>query len=247
MKPDWTNKDGTAQLYHGDCIEVMQQLLHAGVHVDVVLTDPPYGHDLDYDGFDDSLENVRALAKQWLPLARKLADSVAFTCGHKAAKKCYPLPDHVGCWLMEAGGYNCSWGYAMWQPILCYGKDRYLSTRRGPRPDVVRTNGIDRDKPDHPCPKPLQPWLQVVKRFSLLGDVVLDPFNGSGTTAVACIKLGRRYIGIEQSEKYFEDSCRRVAPIKPMGSFGIEQRPGKKRKSAASFGVSGKRKKKGTR
>jgi DNA modification methylase len=51
-------------------------------------------------------------------------------------------------------------------------------------------------------------WL--VNRGSLLGETVLDPFMGSGTTGVACAKLGRRFIGIEIEERYFEIACRRI-------------------------------------
>lgn len=55
---------------------------------------------------------------------------------------------------------------------------------------------------EHPTPKPLDLMLRLVEQFTDPGDIVLDPFCGSGTTGVACIRLGRRFIGIEKDAKY---------------------------------------------
>ena len=55
---------------------------------------------------------------------------------------------------------------------------------------------------DHLTPKPLSLMLELVELFTDPGDLVLDPFCGSGTTGVACLRLGRRFIGIERDEKY---------------------------------------------
>lgn len=58
------------------------------------------------------------------------------------------------------------------------------------------------DRPDHPTPKPVGLMIQLIEDFTDPGDIVLDPFCGSGTTGVACIRLGRRFIGIEKDAKY---------------------------------------------
>lgn len=63
---------------------------------------------------------------------------------------------------------------------------------------------------DHPCPKPESVWKKFIARFSREAEVVLDPFMGSGTTGVACVKLGRKFIGIEIEPKYFDIACRRI-------------------------------------
>ena len=57
-------------------------------------------------------------------------------------------------------------------------------------------------KPDHPSPKPLDFMLKLIKRFTEAGDTVIDPFMGSGTTALVCERLQRRWIGIELSRDY---------------------------------------------
>jgi len=58
--------------------------------------------------------------------------------------------------------------------------------------------------------KPLDLMLQLVLDFTEPGDLVLDPFAGSGTTGVACLSLGRRFVGWEIDEAFFEVACRRL-------------------------------------
>lgn len=63
---------------------------------------------------------------------------------------------------------------------------------------------------DHPALKPTKPIENLILVGSNPGDTVLDPFMGSGTTGVSCIRTGRKFIGIELQEKYFEMSCKRI-------------------------------------
>jgi len=62
----------------------------------------------------------------------------------------------------------------------------------------------------HETPKPVTLIMRIVETASILGDTVLDPFIGSGTTAIACERLNRRWIGIEISEEYCEIAARRI-------------------------------------
>ena len=59
------------------------------------------------------------------------------------------------------------------------------------------------DKPDHPSPKPLNVMMWFIESITKPGDTVFDPFMGSGTTGVACLKLGRNFIGCELKTEYF--------------------------------------------
>ena len=63
---------------------------------------------------------------------------------------------------------------------------------------------------EHPTQKPLDLMAYLVRLSVRPGAVCLDPFMGSGTTGVACVELGRRFIGIELDEKYFDIACRRI-------------------------------------
>jgi site-specific DNA-methyltransferase (adenine-specific) len=63
----------------------------------------------------------------------------------------------------------------------------------------------------HPAPFPVELAARVIQLYSYVGDVILDPFLGSGTTAVAAVKNGRRYVGFEIDRSYFELAQTRVA------------------------------------
>jgi site-specific DNA-methyltransferase (adenine-specific) len=65
-------------------------------------------------------------------------------------------------------------------------------------------------RPDHPCPKPLPLMTELVGLFTDPGEIILDPFMGSGTTLRAAKDLGRRAIGIEINEKYCEIAAKRL-------------------------------------
>jgi DNA modification methylase len=64
---------------------------------------------------------------------------------------------------------------------------------------------------EHPTQKPLKLVMDWVTKFTDGGETVLDPFMGSGTTGVACVKLGRAFIGIEKRPDYFALACQRIA------------------------------------
>ncbi|MEK6881710.1 MAG: site-specific DNA-methyltransferase [Nanoarchaeota archaeon] len=66
-------------------------------------------------------------------------------------------------------------------------------------------------KSGHPSQKPLSLWSYLIKIHSNKGDMILDPFLGSGTTAVAAKMLGRNYIGIEKSEEYCKIAEQRLS------------------------------------
>ncbi len=68
----------------------------------------------------------------------------------------------------------------------------------------------ERDRWGHPTPKPIGLLNAQVSQFTDSGETVLDPFMGSGTTGVACMGLGRKFIGIEIEPKYFDISCKRI-------------------------------------
>jgi DNA modification methylase len=119
----------------------------------------------------------------------------------------YPPPAHVGSFQYPGSTVMSCWGPVLWQPILYYGRDPHQG-RLVPdsRPNC---NDIDLDTP-HPCPKPLKQWTWLIQRASAAGELVLDPFMGSGTTGVACLQHGRRFAGIEIEPRYFDLACRRI-------------------------------------
>ena len=89
---------------------------------------------------------------------------------------------------------------------------------------VWRLRGICNDeKAGHGATFPLILPHMLIDFFTFKGDVVLDPFSGSGTTAIACEKLGRKWIGCELDPKYHADSIIRMEKFKSQSNFNFEE------------------------
>ena len=210
---------GDATLYLGDCREILPTL----GRVDAVISDPPYGLDMDYGELsDDTRAALTKLAPEWVAAARKISDRVVCTPG-VANLWLYPEPYWTMCWAISGAGSRGKWGFNCWQPILCYGPDPYLATGKGARPDLIFLNETS-EKNGHPCPKPVGFMKRLIERGSLDGELICDPFMGSGTTGVAAVKLGRRFIGIEIEPRYFDIACERITKAVAQPDLFIEKR-----------------------
>ena len=200
-------QDESVTIYHGDAREVMK---HIDV-VDLVLTDPPYGIGLDYDGgFVDTKEYIEELAITLLPTLKQKAQCVAVTPGIVNLSK---WPDANWClaWTWTHTGTIGKYGFNQWGPILVWGTDPKLRRGKGRLPDVIVCAGDEPLPEGHPCPKPIRAWGKILNRLSEPGDIVLDPFMGSGTTLRVAKDSGRKAVGIEISEKYCEIAAKRMA------------------------------------
>jgi len=216
MKP-YYSEDGIT-IYHGDCMEIIPQL----GNVDFVCTDPPYGVGLGiennqtkdsshlakrgYASYDDSYGNFTSLIVPRLNAAIEKAGRAAVFTGphlHEQAKPCAI----GGIWHPAAVG-RTPWGSKNFLPVLFYGTPKKAGLHR---PTVIRSTTAVTGINGHPCPKPIEwvRWLLLMGTDS--GDVVLDPFMGSGTTLRAAKDLGRRAIGIEIEERYCEIAAKRLS------------------------------------
>jgi len=218
VNPTWTSDCGTVQLYLGDCLEVLPTLAPGSVDL---LTDPPYGigecakkiasrgklaKARDYGDFrwdDETLETH-------LQAARDVSNLQIVFGGNY-----YHLPPS-SCWLVwnKLNGNNdfadCE---LAWTNLTC-----------AVRKIDCLWNGMircERTPRVHPTQKPIEVMLWSAD-FLKSNRPILDPFMGSGTTGVACVRLGRRFIGIEIDPGYFEtakkrikDELRRVAFLEP--------------------------------
>lgn len=98
-------------------------------------------------------------------------------------------------------------------------KDGYVSENKGTRQqtDVIEAPNKPTMKHSertlHPTQKPMHLISTLIQWITNPGDTVLDPFAGSGTTAVACKELGRNYICIEKDEEYYKIACNRLSII----------------------------------
>jgi DNA modification methylase len=206
---------GGITIYHGDCRDVLQHVTY-----DVVITDPPYGVEFKgkatkhtkasggYDSFNDTTTNVESVV---IPIIASLVSTgqrAVVTPGSRCMFR-YPEPKSVGVIFFPSGAGMNSWGFTCSQPIYYYGKDPYLATRQGSRPDSFSSTERS-EQNGHPCPKPIGTMRWLVRRGSLAGEMILDPFMGSGTTLLAAQLEGRKAIGIEIEERYCEIAAKRL-------------------------------------
>ena len=183
---------GDAVLYLGDCREILPTL----GKVDAVVTDPPYG--VGFADWDS------AAVMDWLPAAEEIAPTVMVCTGIKNAFQ-WRAPKWIAAYSFPNGEKrSVGGGINSWEPVLIYGKNPLpLDHKQFP---PIASEKID----GHPCPKPLEPFKWMIRTGFDADALICDPFMGSGTTGVACAKLGRRFIGIEIDEGYFEIACERI-------------------------------------
>ena len=214
---------GNIRLYNADCLDILPTL--APGSVDAVVTDPPYGVNLtkktsrynkrhQAKPYEDGKDIIDTVVLPTIAITRRISARTVLTAGVMTLMK-YPQPDSIGTVFSPGAGGTGSWGFGGHTPILYYGKCPYTAARLGSRPNSFSSNaanpyGADEKNIDHPCPKPLVWMLWLVQRASLEGMCVADPFMGSGTTGVACVRTGRKFIGIELDPGYFQIAVDRI-------------------------------------
>lgn len=206
------------RLLHGDCINLMQRMPEASI--DLILTDPPYL--VDYRSRDGRrFQNDNPDDAGWLPTAfaqmyRILKPGslcVSFYGWHRA-------DTFLSAW--KTAGFRLV-GHIVWHKHYASrtGLTRatheaaYLLAKGKPRqpgqaiPDVLPWGTYTGNRL-HPCQKPVAAFEPVIEAFSRPGELVLDPFAGSASTAMAAQKLDRRYVAIELEWQYFQNAWRRL-------------------------------------
>lgn len=225
---------GDATLYLGDC----QDILPLIGKVDAVITDPPYGigesskkvqsrqrggnlgkllgskskamaDQKDYGDFD---WDQKPPAPEFIDALRNCSEFQALFGGNY-----FNLPPTT-CWLVwdKLNGTNdfadCELAWTNWPKAV-----RRIQWRWN---GMIRQGGEERF---HPTQKPLEVMKWVID-LCPKAETVFDPFMGSGTTGVAAIQLGRKFIGIERDERYFEIACKRIEQAVAQGQlFAPEQ------------------------
>lgn len=212
MKPETI---GDATLYLGDCMDILPTL----EKVDAVITDPPYGINensakvasrvklaaaKDYGEFNWDKEPPAA---ELIQAIRDKGECQAFFGGNY-----FGLPA-TSCWLVwdKLNGDNdfadCELCWTNWPKAV-----RRLQWRWN---GMIRQGNEERY---HPTQKPLEVMKWVIE-LCPKAQTILDPFMGIGTTGVAAIQLGRKFIGIEREPKYFDIACKRIEQAVAQGQL----------------------------
>lgn len=223
---------GDCELYLGDCLDVLPTI----ESVSHVITDPPYEarmqmlhgkfslrrtdggpqrKEIDFNSIKDIrdpfLDLIKPLNNGWLLVFCNVEgvgdwQNSIIQRGMKFKTTCiWNKPDATP----KLNGQGPALSYECFTTTWCgYGHSRWNG--RGKRGVFTHcTNNINREG-THPTEKPLSLMRELVELFSNRDETILDPFMGSGTTGVACVKLGRKFIGIELDKRYFDIACKRI-------------------------------------
>ena len=182
----------------------------------LMATDPPYNVDVDYgSGVDDSksLSDYERFSREWLRLWQAVSVRQIVTPGgvNHAAWMRWFTPYHVGVWIktnaLTRGKVANSW---CWEPVCFFGGQW---PRRRANDVFDYPIGQQKDTANHPCPKPLKMWVDLLENYSELGDVIAEAFSGSGTTHVAAEQTARLCYGVELEPKYVGVILQRLADM----------------------------------
>jgi site-specific DNA-methyltransferase (adenine-specific) len=200
---------------HGDCIQVMRQM--PANSVDFILTDPPYlvnykdrtGRSIQNDSNSDWLKPAMKEAYRVLKQDRL----AAMFYGWSAVDKFFAAWREAG--FYPVGHIVFRKDYASRSRMVRYQHEQAYLLAKGkpPLPKYPIADVIDVDYSGnklHPTQKPLSALVPLIRSFSLPGDVLLDPFAGSGSSCAAAVLTHRRYIGIELDEKYYTEANARL-------------------------------------
>jgi len=204
-------------LYCGDCLDILPTL---GVKAQLLLTDPPYGIGADLAQNNAAQQRIKANGKSKAGRGYKLymetdwdskiPDKELFSLMLISSENQiiwggnyfteYLAPSM--CWLVWNKGqrnFSLADGELAWTSF-----DKALRIYDYSRGEALQDGRV------HPTQKPVALFGWCLQNYSKEQDLILDPFAGSGTTAIACIRYKRKYILIEKEEKYCEIAAKRI-------------------------------------
>lgn len=219
---------GDATLYLGDSLEILPALA-----VDHVIGDPPYEDELH-----KAMGRIRRTDGQ--QMAQTLGFDGVNAARADIAKVCcqastgwvilFTLAEGVRAWRDDLQAIGAKWDTTcFWvKPdamprfngqgpargaecfVTCWAGKGYRRWNSGGKRGVY-THCVNTGRQgEHPTEKPVPLMMELVGDFTRAGEVVCDPFMGSGSTGVACTNMSRAFIGIEQNERWFDLSCKRI-------------------------------------
>lgn len=204
----------------GDCIELMKAL--PDKCIDLVATDPPYGVELDYgNGYDDSFESWKILIDNTLDEMIRVSSGAVLVPTSKIEGEAYLYtknPKWRIAWHKGATSTRCAIGFKDWETVFVFGSKfpkqlhDYFKITPEHKDSIART---------HPCPKPVRFSKWLIDKFSKEGDLIFDPFSGSGTTGVAAIQTGRQFLGFEIDPRWCDLANKRIESAKAQGVLAL--------------------------
>lgn len=228
----------TDRIYNEDCIRGLERIPDKSI--DLIVMDPPYSFQRTegagvYGKSRPYYKELKTLAEgitnEFLDalLLKMKAVNIYIWCNKAQLRQYFDYFEDRGCftelltWHKTNPIPTCCNKYLSDTEYLFFAKDSgvkiYGSYETKRKFYVSSLNTADKDKYGHPTIKPLNIIKNLIINSSKEGDVVLDPFIGSGTTAVACKLLGRHYLGFEIDPEYYQTAIKRVNEAEVVGWF----------------------------
>lgn len=222
---DW--KDYIGKVTQGDCLELMKGIPDKSI--DLVLTDPPYGikRDKGFEGFEgfggfgkkiarrryegDDWDTERPSAEYFENILRISKNAIIF--GGNFFADILPQGKH---WIV--------WDKLNTMPTFGDCELIYTTIDRNSVKKITHEyNGLigKEETREHPTQKPVNLIGNILKQYTKETDIILDPFLGSGTTALACERLNRRWIGMELSPVYVAIAQKRIDTERAQGKLNL--------------------------
>jgi len=241
---------GQATLYNADCLDVM-----AGWPpdwIDMIWTDPPYGHSSHEGDWTAKLNEKRGLESK--PIANDDADGMRTVVDGMLREAARVLKPDCCCCCGGGPKPTSAWvadrmdreGLSFFHSVIWDKKNPGLGWRYRRQHEMVMIAHLSEGKllwqddkaaarnifsmlppreRHHPNEKPVAMCAHFIDLHSSPGQIVLDPFMGSGTTGVAAARLGRRFIGIEIDPDYFDIACARIEAAQRQGDMFVDEAP----------------------
>lgn len=217
-------KLGNITLYNADCLDIMREMPDNAI----IVTDPPYNMNYHYNIYKDNKEENDYLEMLYSIFNRHRHIIIHYPeMLYKYAIRLGKAPDKVISWVYNANTPRQHRDIAFFgiNPDLTKGKQEYKNTNdkrikqrilEGKQArmydwfEISQVKNTSYEKTEHPCQIPekvIEKILSILPKDS----IIIDPFMGSGTTAIVADKLKMEYIGIELDEKYYNISKQRLA------------------------------------
>lgn len=206
-------------IIHGDCIQIMKEIPNNSI--DLIITDPPYGDNAVYGWNNKSIKNnenpiinCSALVECYRILKKNKSLYIFTNWKH------YPFLTefilrytkfkirHLIVWKKH--NFGLGWAFRhQYELVLVLEKGKPKYTLKD-FSDVQNASHINHNNLTHPHEKPIDLITKMIKHSSKEGDLILDPFCGSGSICLASKNTNRNFIGIEIDNKYFEMARERI-------------------------------------
>ena len=208
---------GNATLYLGDCMNILPML----DKVDAVITDPPYGLKRFKKGFGTTRFKGHGAEKEglvWDKTPEKEFFDMLLSKGENSiiwGANNFELP---------TSEYFLVWDKQQTVDNFASAELAYTNVKVPAKVFKYSIHQHNQIEKSHPTQKPVSLMCWCLS-FVPKAESILDPFMGSGTTGVAAIQMGKKFIGIEREPKYFEISCKRIEQVIAQPQLFLHEQP----------------------